>query len=273
MTDAAPEVSKEESRALWMEVVRWPLGGGMLGAVILFAVLAYASACFEGGNSSSQRDQQAWGQALVFFAAVVALGVYSWRAISCTYPAERRVPWLRDAEDGTPLTRVLGLFVSVLFLTFLPAAIWLAVRLSVHPAEWVDWLVISAACAYGAACLPLALAGAVVRGSPLAAMPGSIAKIRRADPRASRIASMTSVLFVACLILSFWLASEFVKEPGGSLVLLPGERARKEPDPVGPWLFGALTALRAAGFYAALVSFRVAGLLVREVPEIREAMK
>ena len=42
---------------------------------------------------------------------------------------------------------------------------------------------------------------------------------------------------------------------------------------VGVPLRLALIVLRAAGFYAALVSFRVAGLLVRDVPEVREVLR
>ena len=270
MTVGAPEVSNDERRALWLDVLRWPLKGGTLGAVALFAIVAYASGQFEGGYSSSQRDQRAWGQAVVFFSAIVLLGVASWRAISCTYPVERPVPWGRDEADETPLGRMLGLYLAVLFISFVPMVIWLSARGMLDVAPWVNWFVIALAAVYAGASLPLGLAAAVVRGSPIAALPGPLARMRRAQPHAARIAAATGVVFVGCLVFSFWLASTFVKQPTDWA--LPGEHPRGEPDMVGPLLRWTLVLLRFAGFYAGIVSCRVAGLLVREVPEIREVL-
>ena len=270
MTSGATEVSKDERRALWLDVLRWPLKGGMLGAVALFAIIAYASAALEGGYSSSAREQRAWGQALVFFAAIVLLGIASWRAVACTYPTERPVPWGRDGTDETPFGRMLGTYVAVLFIAFVPMVVWLTARGMLDAASWVNWLVIAVAAVYAGAFLPLGLAAAVVRGSPLAALPGPVWRMLRAEPRAARIAAVTGIVFVGCLVFSFWLASAFVKQPADWA--LPGERPRGDPDMVGPLLRSALVALRAAGFYAGIVSCRVAGLLVREVPQIREVL-
>jgi hypothetical protein len=271
VTDAAPEVSASERRALWADVLRWPLKGGMLGGVFLFAVLAYASASFEGGSTSSQRDEHAMVRAVVIFAALLVLGIYSWRALVCSWPAERPVPWGRDDGYDVPLSRVFSTFFPVLFFSFLPMVVWLAARGFVHAPSWVDWLVIFATAIYAGAVFPLGLAGAVVRGSPLAALPGPVARMRRAEPYAAGIASKSGVIFVVALVFSAWLAARFVVVPADYSIL--SDASIREPVTVPAWLFVALVLLRGAGFYAALVSFRVAGLLVREVPEISEVLK
>jgi hypothetical protein len=270
VTQAATEVSGAERRSLWAEVLRWPLRGGMLGAVLLFAALAYASASCEGGWAPSERDERAMMNVIVMLAAVAVLAVYAWRAVACTWPAERPVPWGRDAGDDAPLSRVFGTCFPVLFLSFLPMIVWLAARRPLAPAGWVNWTVIFATAVYAGAVFPLGLAGAVVRGSALAATPRSVARMWRAEPRAARIASSTGVAFVVLLVLSAWLASTFVKVPADASITV--ERRPADTDTVPAWLFGALVVMRAGGFYAALVSCRVAGLLVREVPEISEVL-
>lgn len=271
MTDAAPEVSAQERRALWAEVLRWPLKGGMLGGVLLFAVLAYASASFEGGSTSSQRDEHAMMKTLVIVAALLVLGIYAWRAVVCTWPAERPVPWGRDEGDDAPASRALGTFFTVLLFAFLPMAVWLTARGLVHAPPWVDWLVIFATAIYAGAVFPLGLAGAVVRGSPLAALPRPVARMRRAEPHAADIASKSGVVFVVALVFSAWLATKFVVVPADYSIT--SDASIREPVTVPVWLFVALVLLRGAGFYAALVSCRVAGLLVREVREISEVLK
>jgi hypothetical protein len=271
VTGAAPEVSAQERRALWAEVLRWPLRGGMLGAVLLFALLAYASARCEGGWAPSDRDQRATLRVFVIAGAIGALALYAWRAVSCTWPAERPVPWGRDDREDAPLSKVAGTFFPVLFLSFLPMVAWLVARLIVSPDRWVDWTVLFATAVYAGAVFPLGLAGAVVRGSALAALPGSVAKMRRAEPHAAGIASATGVVFVLALVFSAWLATTFVRVPRDASITM--DRPLSEPTTVPMWLFVSLVLLRAAGFYAALVSCRVAGLLVREVPEISEVLQ
>ena len=271
MTQTAPEVSAAESRGLWGEVLRWPLRGGMLGAVVLFAGLAYASASCEGGAAQSQRDQHAMVHVIVLFAALVALGIYSWRAVVCTWPAERPVPWGRDDGDDAPLSRVLGTVFPVMMLAFLPMAVWLAARALFDAPPWVNWTAIFATALYAGAVFPLGLAGAVVRGSALAALPGSVARMRRAEPHAAGIASKTGVVFVVALVFSACLATKFVIKPIDYSIT--SDESVREPATVPAWLFAALVLLRSAGFYAALVSCRVAGLLVREVPQISEVLK
>ena len=270
MSDAAPEVSKEEHRALWMEVLRWPLKGGMLGGVIVLTALAFASAQLEGGASQSAREQRAMGQGVVGLAALLVLGVYSWRAVSCTYPAERPVPWGGDPDDATPVGQRATTFLAAFVVSFLLLLAWITLRGPVGAAPWVDWLVIATTSAIGAALLPLGLAGSIAQRSVLGAMPTRVWRMWRADSHGARIAMTTALAFVGLLVLSAWMAAVFVKQPSDSQ--MPSDVVRGDPDMVGPVLRYALFALRAAGFYAALVSFRVGGLLVREVPQMREVV-
>jgi hypothetical protein len=272
VTERAPEVSAEEHRALWLDVIRWPLKGGMLGGVILLTLLAYVSAHFEGGWATWVRDQRTYVQGVALVLAVLVLARYAWRALVCTYPEERPVPWGPDPQDDTPVATSTGTFVAVAFFAFLPLAVWLSLRMAIEPAAWVDWLVVVAALAYAGCTLPLGLAGTLARGSVFAALPGPVWRMRRAEPRAARIASTTGVVFVGAFLLSFVLAAALVKPPRADA--LPGDVPRGgEPQAVAPAVVALLFVLRAAGFHAALVSFRVAGLLVREVPEVREAAR
>lgn len=271
MIGPAGDASGAEQRSLWMAVLRWPLRGGMLGGVLLLTALAVASAFAEGGYTTWQREQRAWVQAGVLFAAISVLGHYAWRAVACTFPAERPVPWFGDAVDDVPALRKIGFFFSVILLSFLPAALWLVLRRALDPAPWLDWTVVAVTCAWGANCLPFGLAGAVVQGSALAALPGTVLRVRRAEPYAARIASVCSMAFVGLLVSSMWLAATYVKHPKDSL--LPGDLPKEVPDMVGSGLRAALIVIRASGFYAALVSFRVAGLLVRDVPQVREVLR
>jgi hypothetical protein len=269
MTDASGPSSPEVRRGQWGEVIRWPLSGGMLGGVIALVALAFASSRLEGGASPSARDQNAMLQGVVMLAAFAVLGHYAWRAVSCTYPAERPVPWGGDDAEGSPLVRRVGAFAAAFMFSFMPLIAWLWTRGLVHPAPWIDTLVVAVLAAFGGAMLPLGLAGAVVRGNPLGATPATVRRMWRAEPYAARVAACASLAFVGLLIASTWAAQS------GALpsdAYMPGEGPRGAKDPMGDGLKWTIFALRGAGFYAALVSFRVAGLLVREVPAIREVV-
>jgi hypothetical protein len=261
MTDASGGISAAERRALWGEVLRWPTKGGMLGGVIALVALAYASSRFEGGAEQHDVETRAMLQWIVCGPLVfAALGHYSWRAVSCTYPAERPVPWGSDPQETAPLGRRVSSFVVVCVLSFAATLVWTSVRGPIGAPSWLDAVVLAATACAGAAMFPLGLAAAVVRGDPLAAMPAPVLRMWRAAPYAARIAWFTALVFVGLLFASSWLAGSKTPAGGGS------------KDSMGDGLRWAIFALRAAGFYAALVSFRVAGLLVREVPEIREVV-
>jgi hypothetical protein len=270
MTETAGELSSRERRSLWAEVVRWPLAGGMLGGVLLLTLLAVASALAEGGFTADERDRRAMTQAVILLAALAVLGHYAWRAVACTFPVERPVPWTSDPQETQPAPRRVALFLAALLFAFAPLVLWMSIlRQVVHAPAWLDWVAILATASAGAVLFPLGLAANVATGSPFAALPGRVLRMRRAEPRAARVAATTSMVFVGLLVLSAWMATALVRRAPDSA--LPGEHPNA-PDMVGIPLRVGLAALRATGFYAALVSFRVSGLLLREVPQIRESL-
>jgi hypothetical protein len=261
MTDASGGISPDERRALWGEVLRWPTKGGMLGGVLALLALAFVSSRFEGGASQHERETRAMLQWLACGPALFAvLGHYAWRAVSCTYPAERPVPWAGDPQETASMGQRVASFAAVCVLSFAPMFVWTMLRTPLGAPSWVDAIVLAATACVGAAMFPLGLAAAAIRGSPLAATPGPVLRMWRAEPRAARIAAATSLAFVGLLLASMWLAGS--KTPSGD----------SDKDPMSDGMRWAIFALRGAGFYAALVSFRVAGLLAREVPAIREVV-
>lgn len=271
MTGGAPEVSREENRALWMDVVRWPLSGGMLGGVLLLSAMAFGLAWMEGGASQHASDTRAMLRGALTAVALMTLGHYAWCAVSCTYPAERPVPWGKDEADGSSLFQRLSTFVGVFALSFLPVLAWVTLQERIGAPSWLYWIVIAVASLAGAAIFPLGLAASVAIGSALGALPWRVRRMWKANPDAARIAATSALVFVGMFLVSAILADTFVAKPKEADFL--ASPSREQSDGVSAWLLWTLVALRAGGFYAALVSCRVAGLLVREVKEIREVLQ
>jgi hypothetical protein len=268
------DVTAEERRALWLDVARWPLSGGMLGGVILLAAMAYASAQCEGGATESQRETRAMLLWMLMAPAVfAALGHYAWRAVACTYPSERPVPWFGDPDDDAPLGRRVQSFAAVVVVSFAPLLAWTTLHGPLGAPVWVHAVVLAALAAVGAALLPLGLAATVVAGNPTAAMPGTVSRMWKAEPRAARIAAVTALVFVGLLLLSGWVGTTSARPSDAGMAAAADAASHPDKDPVGDVARGLIFVLRAAGFYAALASFRVAGLLVREVPAVREAVR
>jgi hypothetical protein len=270
VTEAAPEISKEESRALWLDVILWPLKGGMLGGVLLLAAMAAGLGFLEGGATQSDRDTRAYLAGALSVVALLTLGHYAWRAIVCTSPAERPVPWFGDDADASSLMQRVSTFLGVFAIAFLPLIVWVTAQSQIGAPRWVFWLVVVALSAAGAAVFPLGLSSSVVVGSALGAKPTRIWRMWKANPPAARIAATSALVFVGVFVAAALLTAAFVAKPKEIDYLASPNRPAS--DPVGPALRWSLIVLRAGGFYAALVSCRVAGLLVREVPEIREVV-
>jgi hypothetical protein len=271
VTERAPEISAEEHRALWMDVIRWPLKGGMLGGVVLLTAMAAGLACLEGGATGPDRDTRSYLSGALFVVALLTLGHYAWRAIACTSPTERPVPWAADDADGSSLFQRMSTVVGVFALSFLPVFVWVSAHSQIGAPRWVYWVVVVITSIAGAAIFPIGLAGSVVTGSALGAMPWRVWRMWRANPSAARIAATSALVFVGMFVVSAVLAAAFVAKPKDVDYLAGPSHA--DPDTVGPVLRWTLIVLRAGGFYAALVSCRVAGLLVREAPGIREAVQ
>jgi len=270
VTDAEREISKEEHRALWIDVFVWPLRGGMLGGVILLAAEAVGLAYLEGGTTESARETRSYLSGALSVVALLTLGHYAWRAVACTSPTERPVPWGGDDADASTLFQRMSAFVGVFAMSFLPVLVWVTLHERIGAPVWLYWVVILLTSMAGAAVFPLGLAGSVSVGSALGALPWRVRRMWKANPAAARTAATSALVFVGMIVASAILADTFVAKPKDIDDLASSSRA--QPDAVGPVLRWALALLRAGGFYAALASCRVAGLLVREVPEIREVL-
>ncbi len=271
MTEGAEAVSAAERRSLWVEIVRWPLRGGMLPGAAALVVVAAFMAMLEGGATKSSRETRSFGQVACLGLAAVVLGIYTRRAVVCTWPEERPVPWGRDEQDPTTWTSDVAHFAAVLFFGLLPLIAWIFVRSAAAPAPWIDWIALAAGSALCAAAFPMGLAATIATGSVLSAMPPTIVRMWKAEPRAARIAAAAAFVAAALLVGSALLAAEVVPHPVD--VGLPTDyRGGEIPDLTPTWLRVVVFALRAVAFHAVLVAARVAGLLLREVPQVREVV-
>jgi hypothetical protein len=242
----------------------------MLGGVILLVAEAVGLAYLEGGTTDSARETRSYLSGALTVVALLTIGHYAWRAVACTSPAERPVPWGGDDADGSSLFQRMSAFVGVFAMSFLPVFVWVTLHERIGAPVWLYWVVIVLTSMAGAAVFPLGLAGSVCVGSALGALPWRVRRMWKANPAAARTAAMSALVFVGMIVASAILADTFVARPRDIDSLASPSHAEK--DPVGPLLLCTLIVLRAGGFYAALASCRVAGLLVREVPEIREVI-
>jgi hypothetical protein len=266
----AEPAAPARERSPWVDVVKWPLTGGMGGGVVLLVLAALGTAVLEGGSTASEQSVRAYGRFACFAAAFVVLAVYARRAVLCTWPEERRPPWGRDSRDETPWTKVVSNFGVVVVATFAPLLAWLVLRGPLEVRGVVDWLVLALTAAVGAALFPLALAGSMAQDTVLAALPGPVLRMARADPHAAWIAALAMFVCTGLVLLSALLAALLVKQPSATTFAGESVRVRAAAPVIVPtWLVLLLFVLRAIAFYAALVAARVAGLLLREVPAMR----
>lgn len=261
----ADEVESRAFRALWLGALRWPLRHGTLLGVVLLLAVALGLSLLEGGADRDARRLRMVGRVVVGFAGFAVLGLYARRVLFNTLERDRRVPWLLDREDDVVWWRAITDFAVVVAFALLPMGIVTLADALFDLPGWVSTFCVPALFVLGVAQLPLALVAVTARGSPTAAMPHMVLRVWRAAPRASRAATLSSVAFVALLLSSFWLAAG----------LYPDDPAQLVRDDTGARLVArlGLAALRFGAFYAALVSFRVAGVLVRDVPEVREVLE
>lgn len=263
--DIAQEITSDAYRALWREVALWPLKHGTLLAVLILAALSAVLSLLDGGATQDARTFQAFLKIPVGVAALVVLGIYARRIVWSTVEGDRPVAWFRDRSDDTPWTGAVTQFAACAVTCLMPFGIFLVVDFVMEFRPFVTVAGAVALALLGGAQLPLALVATTVQGKLTAALPHKLLRIWRAEPHASRVAAATSVAFAVVLLVTFLLADGFN----------PDDPTRMIDDHTAVRTTGRVTlgVLRLAAFYCALVSFRVAGLLVRDVPEVREALK
>lgn len=261
----AHDVTSAAYRSLWLDVITWPVRSGAWPAAVALLVVAALLSWFDGGATQDQRRLFRVVQIAIGGLALVVLGIYARRIVRAAAHGDRPVPWLRDRDDELPWWNVVGEFLAVFVIAQLPLVLLLIALAFVELPAWVSLPAGALMCLFGAAQFPLALVAATLRGSVLAAFPRTVLRVWRTEPHASRVAGVTSVAFVALLLISFALAAGM--NPRLPRSVIDDHTTWRTVTRVG------LTVLRFGAFYAALVSFRVAGLLVHEVPEVRESIR
>jgi len=246
--------------------LRAPLAGGTALGTVVLVLLAAATAHLEGGASANERGTNSWAQAVVLLVAAGVLGFYARRVLLCAFEDDRAVPWFRDERDAKPWTSDVGAFVAVAVLSFLPLIAWTAVRRGLDAPGWVSVAVNSASLVYATAVFPFAHAAAVLRGSALAGTPSAALRAIRAAPSAARAAIRPTFFFLVLVAISTVMSGWFTPPPGASPVIEDHTTGRDA-------MRVAVFLVRSAAVWAALISFRAAGVLAREVPEVGEVLR
>ncbi len=261
--DAGP--SREEYRALWLSVVLWPLRNGTLVAVALLAGAAAALAFFDGGATPGDRRLNEVLQFAVGGLTAVVLAVYARRVVFNTVKGDVPVPWGRDPRDEVGWLVAVKNFCVVLVITLLPFGAFAAVQLFVEIRDWAMPFVITGLLLLAAFQFPVALVAATAKDDPLAALPGGAFRVWRAGPYAGFVAGTVAVASVGLLVAASFAASWWLDPARVDQELVEHTTSRTLARiALGMLRFGAL--------YLALVSFRVAGLLARDVPEVEEVL-
>jgi hypothetical protein len=247
--------------ALWA-----PFRGGTVVGFGVLAALAVLASVLEGGATSDARWQRAFARVALLAVAACVLGFYARRIIVCASEDDRPVPWFRDERDGTPWTHAVGHFVAVAVIVFAPLIVWSFLRRVLEAPSWLSILVSSACLVLATYQLPFSLAGAVLRGSALAAGPATALRVLRADFRAARAAVTPTFVFLALVAASFVVSGAFNPSPDGGRTIDDHTVLRES-------LRVAAAVLRIGAAWAALVCFRAVGLLVRDAPRVREVLR
>lgn len=264
---AAAEIDDEAYRALWRDVLLCPLRGGTLLGLVLLGLLTAWMSSLEGGATYDDRYQNSLLQGVIGVVALLVIGLYARRIMVCTFPVERPVPWFRDPEDdATALSASLD-FITIVGLVSAPLMVVMTVTAFVDWPGWLEWMLRLAAALLAAAQLPFALVGAVGRGTVLGALPRTVVRIVKAEPRATKIAAGSALAFAGLFVLSFLLSTLYAPEKANANLGEADTTALRSAGRVGLFL------MRFVAAWAALVSFRVAGLLARDVPEVREILE
>lgn len=261
----ADEVSRDAYRSLWVDVLTWPVKSSTLPAVLLLLLVAALLSFLDGGSTRDIRTTARLAQIAVGAGGLCILGIYARRIVRSAVKGDRPVPWFRDREDELPWWKAVADFMTIVAITMIPLGIYWLVTFFVEVPVWADRIARPALCLLGAAQIPLAIVAYTVKDSVLAAGPFTVRRVWRAEPHAARVAGVTAVACVALMLLSFAFAAGFA--PRDVNLKIDDHTALRTAGRVG------LTVLRFAALYAALVSFRVAGLLVHEVPEVRETLR
>lgn len=248
----------------WRSVWTTPFRGGSLAVTLGVLALAALAAWWQGGATAGEATMNALLRGVAALAAIALLALSSHRIVLCTIEDDRAVPWGRDERDETTWAQDIAAFAAVLVTSASPAVVLGAVADAAGAPGWLVHLAMFGGFVLGAAHLPFALAATVLRRTPFAAHWGASLRAWRADRGAARTAVLPSLAFLA-------LAAAAVSVGAWLLPTPSDDYARPIQDHTGgrDAARALVFALHAGAACAAFASFRVAGLVVREVPGIR----
>lgn len=254
----------------WGDVVRTPLRGGALLALLLATPLVAWLSWLEGGIGDDAGKLLL--QPLLVLVLLLVLGVFA-RRIALATLEDRPVPWFRDERDATSWVQDVASFAAMLVLALVPTIVASAALSAFGAPAWLTGVVALAGVVFAAIHFPFALASSVVRPGGFGAGWGGTFRAWRANRDAAPVAVRPTAVFLGLAVLSVVLASWLVPHYAESQASDdPARRLaldRSTSRDVGRVL---VFAVRFAALWAALCSFRVAGMLVRDVPEVREAL-
>jgi hypothetical protein len=246
------------------DVLLWPLRDGTLAGVLALAVLAALFSWRDGGADHEERYVNTILQLVIGAGVFVVLAQYARRIVKATVGG-RPVPWGRDDADETTLWQNTSDMAGAVVVLLSPLGLFLIAD-TVWGFEWlVRWPAVVLLGLLAAVQFPLAVAAVVVKDDVVAAFPRTPLRMWRAEPAAARSACGAAAVFLGLTIASLYLATAF-NHGVGPRDVIEDHSALRDAGRVG------LFALRAVGLYAALLSFRMAGLLVRDVPKVREIL-
>lgn len=251
----------------WGSVRRTPLRGGTIAATAALTVLAAGMSWWEGGATDDQHLYRQLGQSVLLAGAALVLAISSRRIVLCTVEGDRPVPWGRDERDqATSWVQDAGTFAAVLVMSLLPALVLSVAGHAVGAPTWVQMIVAAAGLLFAAAHFPFAIASSVLRNGAMGALWGVSRRAFKANPFAARTAVGPALAFFVLFAGSFVVAG----------LLVPGyedAKDRYDHTVARDLARGLVFVLRFAALWAALCTCRVAGLLARDVPEIREVLE
>jgi hypothetical protein len=247
-----------------MEILRTPLAAGVAHVTFALLVLMAATAWLEGGARRDERSWHSLAQVGIAVPAVLLLGAWSRRITVCT-AEERPVPWGGDPRDETSFFVAAGHYVVSLFLSLAPLFVWTSLNSQLGAPPWVSGIVMAGCLAVATLHFPFAHASVTMRSDPLGALPSRSRAAWRADRAAAKITILPSGAFFALAGLSILLSGMFNPRHDQDQPVADHTTLRD----VGR---AGVFVLRGAAVWAALVTARVAGLLVRDVPAIREVL-
>ncbi|MCG3133071.1 MAG: hypothetical protein HMLKMBBP_00163 [Planctomycetes bacterium] len=261
----APADPGAPSESPWLEILRTPVAPGVLPATFMLAALFLFMSWVEGGSTKDSRHYLMWLRGALWIPAFAVLGLWSRRITKATIE-DRPVAGFTDELDPMDRRTAAGLFVVCLAVGMLPAGLWMSVQSAFGAPSWLTAAVLAACLVAATLHLPFAHAATVLRDDASGALPTRSLRAWRKNAFAAKIAVAPTAAFLGLFGIAAVLSGTFNPSPERGATIEDHTFGR---DLLRFVLFG----VRFAMAWAALVAARVSGMLVRDVPEVRQEIQ